>query len=201
MSRRGLTLLETVLASVLLALAAAAVMMALGGVLGNQSRQLRRLEAAELANRLMIIYVDDRVELLEMNRVVDFGPYRYRWDVAESDVALEPAKVPEGERRSTGAERFKNVAIRVWLSSESGGDDALLDTTPQAHFTRMVDVIPKNPDSLSFMIGDERRRGDLIRRITENRAGGGAAAATPRGSTRPPSGPAPQPPRRTRGSS
>ena len=127
---------------------------------------------------------------------------RYRWDVAETDVAHEPAKAPEGERRTTGAERFKNVSIRVWLSTESGGDDAILDTTPQAHFTRMVDVIPKNPDSLSFMIGDERRRGDLIRRITENRAGGGAAATTtPRASTRPPSGPAPQPPRRTRGNS
>lgn len=213
-TRRGLTLLETVLASVILSLAAASVVVAVGGITSGQERQLRKLEAAELANRLMIIFMDDEHELRAMPRVVEYGSRRYRWDVSEADVMLDPAKTGDDSRRAFGVERFRGVAINVWLSEESGGEAVPTDVTPSARLVRMVDIVNKNPDSMSFMLGDETRRTEFINRVIQRRGGGGGGGGSAggggggRGGTAgpgsggpkgPPMGPTPQPPKRGRG--
>lgn len=177
-ARPGLTFLEVVLATVILASVVAIVMSALNFVMGQTERQLAKLGAMELANRLMIIFLDDELEFGRQPRNLEFQGRSFRWDYGTSGVAVLPVVEGDSVTAIRSAERLRNVEINVWLAAESGGSDRPDPAVPSARVVRLVDILYMNPDSIDHMMGDDQSRQEFIRRAMESRSGGASRPAT-----------------------
>ncbi len=178
--RRGLTLLETVLAVALLSMVALSVFGAINYCVGAHERGRQRLACAELANRLMLIYMDDDDELRQMPRALEYAGERFAWSVREAFVDIRPAKEDQA-RAAQSLDRFKNVTIEVWLGEESGGESRPTGSAPAARLVRMLDPVPlRNVDSLSGRLSDEAKKRAFIDLLTNGRRSG---ARRPAGSS------------------
>ncbi|MCW5776284.1 MAG: hypothetical protein KIS87_07600 [Phycisphaeraceae bacterium] len=167
---RGITFLEVVLSTVILAMAVAAMASACGFLFNVQTRQQRTLGCAEVANRLILQYLDDQKSLPNPDLPVEYGPAQYRWQLAKSrvrvvtDPALEQAV---RERRIQGGlslDRLEQITVTVWLSERSGGARTLADGPPSVTITRLTDPVKvyRNPDSFDNLINTEEGRRTLI---------------------------------------
>lgn len=190
-ARPGLTLLEIVLAVTLLALMAGAASTAVSYVIAGQDRQAKRLAAAELANRLVLQYLDDEDSLPSQSSVIRYSSDFYRWDLTQQPLKLQPVKDPPAPTagsplRAGTTDRLKQVTVRVWLSEESGGERDWRAGVPGTFITRMVDPLAfRNPDSFGNMVNTD----EGMRRLLEQMMG-----ATPP----PPARTGPPPPARNR---
>ncbi|MFM9997052.1 MAG: hypothetical protein ACKVU4_14785 [Phycisphaerales bacterium] len=194
LARRGLTFLECVAATALLGLAAASAFSVLEFVAGNQARQQQKLAAAELANRLVLMYLDDGLGMPDPGSLLEYGPHKYRWEFAEQPVVLTEAR-PEGRdqgRPSTlPIDRFSQVTVRVWLSEKSGGARDGSGSAPSATQSRIFDpyYFSRNPDSMKNLIADPSRMQRYLERIMGFHGAGESgrgAPAGPRGGPRSP---------------
>ncbi len=157
MRRRGFTFLETIVSAVLLAGVALAVFVTLNSIVLQQTQQRQRLTASEIANRLVIIYLDDANELARMasDPFVENEREFYRWSYEATPVDFHAGFVPTDSdnariaRRGQVLERFTNLSVTVWLSERSGGAASPGLGVPTAHLVRLNNPIPlRNPDSL-----------------------------------------------------
>jgi hypothetical protein len=198
LARRGLTFIETVCAVALLALITSMVFGGFESIYAQQLRQKHRLGAAELANRLVLQYLDDKNSLPSASLPLEYEGVRYRWTMREVPVRMVHAR-PEVAAERAGAsaltpDRLKAVTIRVWLSEESGGSFVDDGVSPAFAVTRLMDPIAaatRNPDSSNNMFTNaqlQRQFLEEISRIGRNRA---APRTQPpaRGGTPPPPSP------------
>lgn len=176
-------MLEMVFAVAMLAMLTAAGFGAVQYAMTMQTREQERLGAAELASRLIIIYLDDQKSLPSEFNTIPYENYTYRYTMKESKFTVKemhPVEaLPNSPSRGLSLDRFKQVTIRVWLSEETGGTLDGGPGTPSVTLTRLVDPIAlRNPDVL------ERKRDspDGMRSLAEEFMGG-AAAPGPRGET------------------
>lgn len=189
-ARRGMTFLEVILSLVLLALVTGMTMTAIGGVITSQLRQQQRLACAEVANRLMINYIDDQDAMPARGLPVVYGRHRFRWDVSERGVTLTPARpadpsAPNNRTSSLTADRLKTVQIQVWLSEESGGSYAPDPLVPHFTLSRIVDPIfgqLRNPDTADHIMKDPVLRQRFLDAVTAMASGVGSR---PTGVTKP----------------
>lgn len=195
-ARSGLTLLEVVLATVLLTFVVSVTMSAFNYIYGQSERQVARLGAMELANRLMIIFLDDENEFKRQPHTLDFDGRQYHWTSREEGVTVLPVIDGESARAIKSAERLRNIEIEVWLAGGAGASDVPDPAAPSARVVRLVDVIYMNPDSVSnTMSSDEGIKG-IIDRVMRTHGGsavprtGTPGGTTSGGSSRRP-GPAP----------
>lgn len=156
-----MTFLECVAATALLGLAAATIFGLFDALVANQVRGHRRLAAMELANRLVLMYLDDPLGMPEPTKALEYGPDLYRWELREQRLTLTEA-VPEGRDRNRPSplplDRFNEVAVRVWLSEQSGGNRDGSGAVPQATLSRMFDpLFFRNPDSTEAQFKDPVR--------------------------------------------
>ncbi|MBL8762547.1 MAG: hypothetical protein JNL50_14730 [Phycisphaerae bacterium] len=188
-SRRGLTFLETLFASALLALVAAAVFGALSFVLGRQHHEQRTLAAYELANRIILQYLDDPEQLPDQSLPLEYGKDRFRWTLSIDPVTVTAAsEAPKdaADTRRSMLDRVKQVSVRVWLGEETGGTREFDASAahPKASLTRiMYPMAYRNPDAFDRLINSDAGRRRLFDDMT-----GGNDRSTPAGA-RPP-GPA-----------
>lgn len=180
-SRRGMTFLEVVIATAMLGLVASAAFGVFNFITSAQWREQRRLGATEVANRLIMQYLDNPTGMPDPSRTVDYGPEeamsKYRWEYSEDPVVLVEA-APENRDQTRSSplppDRFKQVSVRVWLSEYSGGTRFPEPSTPSAILTRMVDpVMPRNPDSYMRMLNDPRGFEEIMRQLMGISAGAG----------------------------
>lgn len=167
---RGLTLLETVLAVLLLTLVTTAIMSAVSFVLGTEGRARKRLAASEVANRLVLQYLDEKSDMPDRSRPIDYGEYRFVWDMDVSNVAMELNSVAR-RNAAPGAvsslARFKLTRITVY-DAEEADSGAALRGEPLAVLTRVYDPIAaRNPDTM------DRLDVDRIREMIQGITGGG----------------------------
>lgn len=187
---RGLTFVEVMCAVSILALAAAAMLSATSAVVGAQQRASKRLGAAELANRLMLMYLDNEETMPSEAAPVDYLGDSFRWSKSVVPLELRPA-VPPTEVRSggVGLDRLRAVTITVWLTDEAAGQISRADGTPSFSLTRVVDPIfgpLRNPDTRERILSDPVEQRKLIDLITGRGAGSGRTPETPgRGTERP----------------
>ncbi len=151
-ARRGLTFLETIGASVILAMLAAVVFGAFNSMLAGQNRQRQRLACAEIANRLILQYLDDPTALPEPHLPVEYGVERFRWAIAVTPVqrvlANEEFFASATRRTSVTNDRHEHLRVLVWLAEESGGSAGFDPIVPHAQMGRLLDPIGmRNPDS------------------------------------------------------
>lgn len=181
-SRRGLTFLETLFASALLAIVAAAVFGALSFVLGRQHHEQRTLAAYELANRIILQYLDDPEQLPDSSLPLEYGKDRFRWALTIDPVtvtATSEAPKDAADTRRSMLDRVKQVSVRVWLGEESGGSREFATDLPlpKAALTRiMYPMAYRNPDSFDRLINSDAGR----RRLFDDMSGG--SGSTPAGS-------------------
>lgn len=162
---RGMTFLEVVFATALFAIVASSILGVFSFTVSAANREQKLLACAEVANRLIMAYMDDPSLLPDPNKTVEYGPAEgpltFRWDYREDPVALVE---PRGDARQRVREsplrmdRFVQVTVKVWLAEDSGGSRWAGDGTPQIVLTRMYDpTYLRNPDS--FMRQLESGRG------------------------------------------
>jgi len=159
------TLLETVLGVLLLGMVTATLAGAVGALRSQGERNRQRLAAMELANRLLLQYVDDEENLPSELLPVAYDGLLYRWrsEVRPVDVRISDAgRRTRDESGRTGFDfgrRLKVVSVSVWLAGESGGSDVENDRVPRASLSRIVDPIAfRNADSVDRRFGDDPTR-------------------------------------------
>lgn len=182
--RPGLTFLEVVAAVALLAVVAASLLGLLAFISGGQSRQAQQLAAAELANRLILMYLDDPTAMPTGREPVRYGPAQYRWEFQEDPITLVEAK-PEGRQAGRTQSpldnsRFSQLTVHVWLSERSGGSRRSGEGAPAATLTRIFDPIAlRNPDSGENLLSNPARMQEFMNRMMGLRGGAAGAAPSP----------------------
>ena len=160
--RAGMTFLEVVAAMALLGVVTASLFGVFGFVTGGQLRQNQQLAAAEVANRLMLQYLDEPTKMPDTSTLMEYGPpehpAKFRWEYTEQPVAFVEVM---GDARETtrssplSPDRFRQITVRAWLAEESGGSRVPDVSTPVVTLTRLVDpMFPRNPDSFMNMLQD-----------------------------------------------
>ena len=169
--RRGVTFVEVICAVAMLALAAAAMMSAGGAVMNGQVRGVKRLGAAEIANRLMLMYLDDEESLPNQSAPIEYGNETYRWSKSVSPVTISGA-MPQDTMRASGAlslDRMRAVTFTVWETDERRGRISNAEGSPSFSLTRIVDPIfgqLRNPDTRERIMSDPVLRQRFIDMIT-----------------------------------
>lgn len=186
-TRRAMTFLEVVFATIILAMIVSVLFGSIGYMLGRQRVEQRTLGAVEVANRLMLQYLDDFTAMPDESLPVAYGPDRYRWHKDTLSFRLEPAEPasrqrqpPPGDRAGgTLLEKSDLVVLTVWLSEESGGSFSPDPGVPQARVSRLVYpfLAGRNPDSWA----NAQNNDAYMQSVRERMVGGGGGGGTPRG--------------------
>jgi type II secretory pathway pseudopilin PulG len=156
-ARRGVTFLESVLATVLLAMVASSLAGGVSFMTRYQQRMDQKLGAAELANRLVLQYIDDRESLPDNSLPIDYDIHQYRWALNESKVSFLFDNIRNDDSGGVGSgaslSRIKLITIRVWLSEDFGGSRSYASDLPSCEITRLIDPLAfNNPDSLETLL-------------------------------------------------
>lgn len=188
-TRTGLTFVEVLCAVAIIALVGMTTMAALASIIGRQERQLRRLGAAELANRIVLQYMDDRESLPRPGEALEYEGAYYRYELRETPVMIQPARADVAADRAQlvplSLNRLTNVSVLVWLDEQSGGSVSPQAGVPAYQITRIFDPMPlfwRNPDSLNNTLSNPR----LYQRFIDNFIGNGGGPQ--RGGGQPPGG-------------
>lgn len=159
--RRGMTFLEVVVATAMFGVVAAAIVGVFSFTVGTQLREQRMLACAEVANRLVLSYLDDKTKMPDPNKTLEYGPgetpIKFRWEYREDAVSLvENSSDARDKNRAPSplrGDRFRQVTVHVWLAEESGGSRSPGAGTPEFTLSRMFDPLyPRNPDSFMEMM-------------------------------------------------
>ncbi|MCA9277025.1 MAG: hypothetical protein KDA29_13470 [Phycisphaerales bacterium] len=156
-ARRGVTFLEALLASVLLAMVASTLAGGVSFMTNSQRRMDQKLGAAELANRLILQYIDDRESLPDRSLPIEYDIDLYRWTLEEAPVEFVFDNIQADDAAGVGGgaslSRIKLITVRVWLSADSGGSLAYASDVPSCSITRLIDPLAfNNPDSLKTLL-------------------------------------------------
>ncbi len=176
-TRRGATMIEAILATVLLGMIGATLAAAASFMTMSQRRSEQRLAAAELANRLMLQYIDNQDAMPSGSLPVEYNADLFRWTMDVQPVRIEMVNPTETQNaQDVGGlnfDRVKLVAIRVWLGEDSGGSRGYTTQVPNAFVSRLIDPLAfNNPDSLQTMLEEPGGLERLFQRLMELENGG-----------------------------
>ncbi|TVR99868.1 MAG: hypothetical protein EA423_12000, partial [Phycisphaerales bacterium] len=178
---RGFTLLEVMLAVFALVMITGTIGAALQLVTSSQQRQEQNLGAAELANRLTLIYLDNPNDLPRPTELIPYENRTYRYSQQIVEITLTESEAVQRVRRGTGTQQRSRTAVRldrmrqvtttVWLSEESGGGREPGPGVPRQTVIRLYDPldIRRNPDSADRAF--QQRQEELIRGIMDQIGG------------------------------
>ena len=156
-TRRGVTFLEAILASVLLAMVASTLAGGVSFMTQSQRRMDQKLGAAELANRLILQFIDDRESLPDRSLPIEYDIDLYRWTLEEAPVEFVFDNIQDDSAGGVGGgaslSRIKLIKVRVWLAADSGGSRSYTSEVPHCEITRLIDQLAfNNPDSLKTLL-------------------------------------------------
>ncbi len=160
---RGVSFLEVVFATFILALTVATMAAAVNAITTQQARSQQLLACAELANRLIIQYMDDEGSLPPEGLTVPYGQSEYRWrkrvtrveSTLDADVERAAEEAQQSRQTGQSPDRLRKVAITVWLSEKSGGSQLPDAGAPQTTLVRVVDPMAfsrRPPDSIENLL-------------------------------------------------
>lgn len=159
---RGVSFLEVILATVMLALTVATMASSVSAITGQQQRSRQLLACAEVANRLIIQYLDDENAVPSDMLTVPFGDeeFRFRMRITRVESRLNEAierAIEEQPARQAGQtpDRLKKIAVTVWLSEKSSGTFLPNQGAPQQTLVRVVDPLAfhrRPPESIQKLM-------------------------------------------------
>jgi prepilin-type N-terminal cleavage/methylation domain-containing protein len=128
-TRRGLTILEVVIAVAILALVAGMVSAALSNLLAARDRAAYRLAAAEAAHRIILQYNDDALSIARATAPVEVDGFVFAFDASESVIDVgdftQGARVTPTRRSRADLPLTEMLSNRLWridVSIVSTGD-------------------------------------------------------------------------------
>jgi type II secretory pathway pseudopilin PulG len=158
-------MLEIVAAAIILAMVASAIASTFGFVIRLESRNERRLGALEVANRIILQYLDDPDNFAQTlaNQPIDYGRYRYRWElrvqsgefrtsepVTNPTAANQPPRpTPTAGTAGTPNVRYELLTVNIWGVADYDRDRGNITDGLLATLTRVADPIAvhRNPDA------------------------------------------------------
>ncbi len=182
--RRGVSLIEVVMASMLVAILSTAVVGGIVTVIAADMKNQQKLEALELGNRLLLQFLDDKAALPSEEEPIVQGLGTYRWHLTRTPVKLEmppgsiimppPADSP-GEKTQTKTELL-TVTVYSGVAQLGGGftEGHLLCTL--SRLNHPLSLIYRNPDAMARAFSDPAR---AIEIFTDLIATGEPPAARP----------------------
>jgi hypothetical protein len=157
-----MTLIEVLLAVLMLALMMGVVMSAVSSIAGMESRGHMRLAAQEVANRLLLQYLDDERSLPRQDEAIEYGRYRFKWRLDQTLATMSINRRQE----SAGAglqklDRYRLLCVTVYEAEQDGNFE--IRGEPLASLTRIIDPFnARNPDSMVALGEDRDRLGEWI---------------------------------------
>lgn len=154
---RGLTLLEVVAATALLSGLASIVVGAVSFMESSSARQRHRLQAMEVAHRIVAQYIDNPKLLPDESLPIQHGESYYKYTIQE-DVLVQEQEAGSKIRRAT-AQRKANLSIEQALPQMlnriiihvyvDDPENPALDTSrPAAELVRIFDPIQGRPEDV-----------------------------------------------------
>lgn len=171
-NRRGMTFLEVVLASALLGIVAFGIFGALNYLVLQQKRAEQIAGAAEVANRVVVMYLDNPKAMPPGGRPIPYGRNLYRWTYEASPIEVyDPNAI--GEATPMSLTRLQELTVSTWLHEDSGGAYSPNPGTPGIVVRRMLDPLAsRNPDSLERAVQDGRLVEEITGGDSSTRTGG-----------------------------
>ena len=194
-----MSLIEVIVAMALFGVVTSAVLGVFSFAVGTQMREQRTLACAEVANRLILAYLDDRSTMPDPNKTLEYGspdqPLKFRWEYREDPITLVETGGDSRDRTRSSPlrmDRFRQVTVHVWLGEESAGAFRPADWVPQVTITRMFDpLFTRNPDSFIKIMTDPanlRRFMEYMQGIYSNGGNAPPPHGTPITNPKPPTG-------------
>lgn len=181
--RRGLTFIEVVIATAMLTALASIVLGSVTFLDSSASRHQHRLNATEVAHRLIVQFIDDPGNMPEKNLPIQQGTSYYRWELVDEVVMQEDSGDSVSRLRrgramredQIGAEQaltqmLKRVSVRVYL--DDPGNTVIRTDAPVATLSRIFNPVSERRlnSSLDYLI----RMMDRIESEKSAAPGGGA---------------------------
>ncbi len=175
--RRGVTLLETVLATVLVAMVASTLVSGLGYAHASHERQVQQLGAAEVANRIMLQFLDDKKTLPSSSLAIAYGQDRFYWRVEEQKIELRISSRGQASEssRTSGLrlDRLQLITVNVWYEQQPNINPAITGAPANFSLVRIMDPVAiRNPDSITRLLNSDDGRADLLNRFSTFQQGG-----------------------------
>ncbi len=178
--RRGLTLLEVVAATALLAGLASIVLGAVSYMEAAVAREHHRLQAMEVAHRIIAQYIDNPRLLPDPSVPIQQGESYYKYAIQE-DVLVQEQEAGSKIRRAR-AQRKENLSIEEALPQMlnritiqvyvDDPESPVLDSTrPAAELTRIFDPIQGRPEDV--VLEDLLKLVERAQQEEARRGGGG----------------------------
>jgi hypothetical protein len=161
------------------------VMGAVASIAGNEAYERRRLAAYEVANRIMLQYLDDEKALPPKTEAIEYGNYRFMWRLDKTSATMTINRKQEASGANLQKlDRYLLVCVTVFDAAQNG--DYEVKGEPMAYLTRVIDPFaPRNPDSIETFTGDMDKINKLIQGIlggsADNSDGGSSSSAALQG--------------------
>ncbi|HBU43207.1 MAG: hypothetical protein ACIAQ0_12990 [Phycisphaerales bacterium JB058] len=171
-TRRGFSFLEAVLAAALLGIIASAIFSVLGYVYAADRADSVQLGAAEVANRIIITYLDDETSIKKLPDLIDYGPDSFRWELEEDTVRIEEPnrhlRVTAGQEGAVPNALVRLDEIRVTVWQDDGTDASLVPgSTPGVRLNRLVNPIAyRGDDAINRLLENPDRITGLMQNLT-----------------------------------
>lgn len=173
--RRAFSLVEVIMASMLLAIIASAVVGGITTVITADARNQQKLEGLELANRLLLQYLDDKDAMPNQESHVVQGRGTYRWAMHTSPVELSMPEesVIDKPIDGPGAKTIDklillSVSIYAGVPDGMGGfthGDRICTLTRVYH---PLSVIYRNPDMMKRLAADPGRMMEIMMALIDS---------------------------------
>ena len=163
-----MSFLEAVLASALLGIVSMGVLSSLNYLVLQQKRAEQIAGAAEVANRVVVMYLDAPTNMPPGGEPIAYGRHLYRWAYAAQPIDVFDPNATD-QPTPLSLTRLQELTVSVWLHEDSGGDFSPDAGTPGIVVRRMLDPLAtRNPDSFERALDS----GEFLEGIT-----GGASGA------------------------
>lgn len=163
MRRRGVTILEAVLATVILGMISVAVAATITYVQKSAENGKHKVHGYEVCSRLMLQWLDDETAMPPQDAPYNDGTYLFTWEVRTDtiEITMPPGSMLQPPLDGNAAQLLKAqklITVRVYEASAGGSGGAI--TGP------MIAELRRTHNPQSKLAG---RNPDANKRLTQNR--------------------------------
>jgi type II secretory pathway pseudopilin PulG len=177
-SHRGFTFLEAILGLALVGILGGAIFGVLGYAWRIEIEARQTLAAAEIANRVLISYIDDPTSTAKLPELIDYEQVRYRWSLNVTPTIIRDA-FPEARTSRSGApantealESMELVTVTAWLDDGSSASIAP-GRTPTFQLERVINPFQyRGNDTLERLLESPERQNRLLLQMIDVEGGG-----------------------------
>jgi hypothetical protein len=196
-ARRGVTILESVMAALLLGLVSTTIFSTVSAVAAADLRGQQRLEALELSNRLILQYLDDKNKMPSESTHIVQGrtPYRFKLNTSPVTIRFPEGSVLERNNQSTTTDvlsKTQLISVTVFEAVPLGPPDAegrqrfnqgdrICTLSRVSH---PLVAIFRNPDSVARAFTDPATALQTMQQLMEGMTPGGSRDASGQGGGR-----------------